>query len=156
VGFLRRRRDDGADPGGPGPAGGTGHADDTAADQRRLRERIAAGWNGLAWGATPADFRARFPAGGPEGNDWWRTGLGQEAFCGVAVLTQYAFNQRGRLYLVTFIPEAIDRQRLGAGAITHLGPPDGTTTRWTIGDVELDVKVGGIIATMTHKRLADT
>jgi hypothetical protein len=142
MGFLRRRRE----------AARTGEA---AGEARPLRSQIAAGWNGLAWGASTADFRTRFPDGGPHSGEWWRTGAGQEAFCGVAVLTQYAFNRRGHLYLVTFIPEAIDRQRLGVGAINQLGPPDGDTTRWTIGDVELDVKVGGILATMTNKRLAD-
>ncbi|MCX4672584.1 serine/threonine protein kinase [Streptomyces sp. NBC_01381] len=108
------------------------------------------GWNGLPWGATVADFRARFSAATQENGEWWVTGQGPETFCDVVMNTQYGFNARGRLYLVVFYPEAEDRERLPVAVLTTMGAPDGSTTKWTRGKVVVDVKVAGIAASITH------
>ncbi|MFJ6694096.1 serine/threonine-protein kinase [Streptomyces sp. NPDC091294] len=116
---------------------------------------LAQGWNGLAWGAGVADFRARFPGAAQENGEWWVTGRGPETFCGVTMDTQYAFNARGRLCLIAFYPEPGDRERLPVSVLETLGAPDGTSTRWTRGKVVVDVKVAGVVATMTHTGFAD-
>lgn len=132
--FTRRRRASAA----PGPG----------------REVAGRGWNDLPWGSSVAEFEARFPRASGESGGWWRTGAGPERFCGISMDTQYAFNSRGELYLVAFYPRTGDRERLTAAVLEELGPPDGASTRWTIGEVEADVKAGGTVATLTHRRLA--
>ncbi|MEV6121588.1 serine/threonine-protein kinase [Streptomyces sp. NPDC052077] len=117
-----------------------------ATDARSLTQ----GWNGLAWGAGVADFRARFAGAGQQNGEWWVTGLGPETFCGITMDTQYAFNERGRFCMVVFYPEPEDRERLTVAVLETMGAPDGTTTKWTRGKVVVDVKVAGIAATMTH------
>ncbi|MET8571461.1 serine/threonine-protein kinase [Streptomyces sp. NPDC004783] len=109
------------------------------------------GWNGLPWGATVQQFRARFPGAAQQNGEWWVTGRGPESFCGIVMDTQYGFNDRGRLYLVVFYPEPEDRERLPVAALTTLGAPDGKTTKWTRGDVVVDVKVAGVAASITHR-----
>ncbi|MGC0380987.1 serine/threonine-protein kinase [Streptomyces sp. SAI-129] len=127
------------------------HAGPAAPDTRSL----AQGWNGLAWGTDVADFRARFPGAAQENGEWWVTGRGPETFCGVTMDTQYAFNSRGRLCLIAFYPEPGDRERLPVAVLEALGAPDGTSTRWTRGKVVVDVKVAGVVATMTHTGFTD-
>ncbi|OMI90752.1 hypothetical protein BSZ07_04920 [Streptomyces sp. M1013] len=127
------------------------HAGPAAPDPRSL----AQGWNGLAWGTDVADFRARFPGATQENGEWWVTGRGPETFCGVTMDTQYAFNSRGRLCLIAFYPEPGDRERLPVSVLEALGAPDGTSTRWTRGKVVVDVKVAGVVATMTHTGFTD-
>ncbi|MET8664143.1 hypothetical protein ABZV87_07375 [Streptomyces tendae] len=126
------------------------HAGPTAPERS-----LAQGWNGLAWGAGVADFRARFPGAAQENGEWWVTGRGPETFCGVTMDAQYAFNARGRLCLIAFYPEPGDRERLPVSVLETLGAPDGTSTRWTRGKVVVDVKVAGVVATMTHTGFAD-
>ncbi|MFD7564604.1 serine/threonine-protein kinase [Streptomyces tendae] len=126
------------------------HAGPTAPERS-----LAQGWNGLAWGAAVADFRARFPGAAQENGEWWVTGRGPETFCGVTMDAQYAFNARGRLCLIAFYPEPGDRERLPVSVLETLGAPDGTSTRWTRGKVVVDVKVAGVVATMTHIGFAD-
>ncbi|MEU3574238.1 serine/threonine-protein kinase [Kitasatospora sp. NPDC036755] len=108
------------------------------------------GWNGLPWGATVAQFRARFPKA-HQRDEWWLTGTGPEAFCGIEMHTQYSFNGRGELGFVAFIPEVKDRDRLSVAVLNALGAPDDATTTWTRGDVVVEVKVAGLIATLTHR-----
>ncbi len=127
------------------------HAGPAAPDPRSL----AQGWNGLAWGTDVADFRARFPGATQENGEWWGTGRGPETFRGVTMDTQYAFNSRGRLCLIAFYPEPGDRERLPVSVLEALGAPDGTSTRWTRGKVVVDVKVAGVVATMTHTGFTD-
>lgn len=134
--FARRRRGSAA----PGPG--------------RTREVVARGWNDLPWGSSVAEFEARFPRASGESGGWWRTGAGAERFCGISMDARYAFNSRGELYLVAFYPQAGDRERLTAAVLEGLGSPDGASTRWTVGEVEVDVKAGGMVATLTHGRLA--
>jgi hypothetical protein len=38
--------------------------------------------------------------------------------------------------------------------VNHLGAPDGMDTRWTAGDVQVEVKTAGILATITHTTFA--
>ncbi|MFD7064854.1 serine/threonine-protein kinase [Streptomyces sp. NPDC059906] len=111
---------------------------------------LAQSWNGLPWGASLADFRARFPDAAQQNGDWWVTRQGPETFCGVTMDTQYAFNSRGKLCLIAFYPEPGDRERLPVAVLEALGAPDGTSTRWTRGKVVVEVKVAGVVATMTH------
>jgi hypothetical protein len=111
---------------------------------------IERGWNGLAWGATVSQFQARFPSAAQENGEWWVTGQGPESFCGIVMPTQYAFNDRGQLCLVVFYPEAKDRERLPGAFLQTLGAPDGATTKWTRGDVVVDVKVASVAASITH------
>ncbi|MGW7357188.1 serine/threonine-protein kinase [Streptomyces sp. NPDC054802] len=108
------------------------------------------GWNGLRWGAGVDEFTARFPGARQQNGDWWVTGRGPETFCGIVMATQYAFNDRGELSLVAFYPETEDRDRLVGAVLETLGAPDGTTTRWTRGQVVVDVKVAGVAASLTH------
>jgi hypothetical protein len=118
------------------------------------REAVAWGWNELPWGSSIAEFEARFPRGSGESGGWWKTGAGPEEFCGIVMETQYAFNSRGELYLVAFYPARGDRERLAPAVLAALGPPEGTATRWAAGEVQVDVKVAGTVATLTHGRLA--
>ncbi|WP_107452043.1 serine/threonine-protein kinase [Streptomyces sp. NRRL F-5650] len=137
-----RRRNDAGTPADAGPA--------------PFGERtVAQGWNGLPWGARVADFRARFPDAAQQNGEWWVTGRGPETFCGITMDTQYAFNDRGELSLVVFYPEPRDRERLPVSVLETLGAPDGTSTRWTRGKVVVDVKVAGVVATLTHTGFAD-
>ncbi|TGB10309.1 serine/threonine-protein kinase [Streptomyces sp. MZ04] len=131
---------------------GTTRRDTTAPDSPTVTEpgSVEWGWNGLPWGATVDDFRARFSAATQENGEWWVTGRGPETFCDVVMNTQYGFNERGRLYLVVFYPEAEDRERLPVAVLTTMGAPDGSTTKWTRGEVVVDVKVAGIAASITH------
>ena len=135
--FLRRR----SEPAGPAEAG-------------HVKDAIAWGWNGLRWGASLGEFTVRFSRADGTTGGWWKTGAGPEVFCGVTMDTQYAFNSRGELYLVAFYPGVADRERLPVAALNELGSPDGDDTRWTVDEVEVDVKLAGIAATMTHRRLA--
>lgn len=100
-------------------------------------------------------YRAKFPGAAQENGEWWVTGRGPETFCGVTMDAQYAFNARGRLCLVAFHPEPGNRERLPVSVLETLGAPDGTSTRWTRGKVVVDVKVAGVVATMTHTGFAD-
>jgi hypothetical protein len=135
--FLRRRR---ASVAAPEPAS--------------TRAEIARGWNDLPWGTSIAEFEARFAGASGEAGGWWRTGTGPEEFCGIVMDARYAFNSRGELYLVALYPGTRDRERLAVAVLNELGAPDGTSTRWTIGEVEADVKIAGTVATLTHRRLA--
>jgi hypothetical protein len=112
---------------------------------------IAEGWHGLAWGAPLSAFRATFPQALRTENDWWHTGEGPEPFCGVPMaITQYGFNTRDQLSTVTFIPDTKDRPQLSVAAVNELGPPEGMDLLWTFGDVVVEIKLAGVMATMTH------
>jgi hypothetical protein len=119
------------------------------------RTLIHDGWNGVPWGASVSEFQARFPHAAKEDSGWWATGEGPEAFCGIVMRAQYAFNDSDQLYMVSFIPEAADRGRVSVAAVNELGAPDGSAASWTIGEIEVEVKVAGVVVTMTHERLAD-
>lgn len=117
---------------------------------------LAEEWNGLPWGASLTRFRERFPRARLTESGWWRTGEEPEPFCGVPMsITQYAFNSRHELETVAFIPEPEDRPALSVAAVNELGAPDGTTLRWTFGDVVAEVKLAGVVATLTHPAYAD-
>jgi serine/threonine protein kinase len=144
--FRRRRAES------PAPAASAA----SSLPQASGREAIAEGWNGLPWGTTVAEFRARFPGSSHQNGEWWLTGLDRERFCGIEMhTTQYAFNSRDRLCMVALIPETKDRERLAVAAINELGAPDGASTTWTCGEVEVAVKVAGVAATLTHLGLVD-
>ncbi|MER5768304.1 serine/threonine-protein kinase [Streptomyces sp. NPDC001985] len=133
------------------PAGGVG---DGGLSGPGEPEGVESGWSGVAWGATVAEFRERFPGTARRNGDWWVTGLDPEPFCGIAMSTQYAFNGRGRLYLVAFYPSVEDRERLAGAVLAELGAPDDETTRWTRGEVVVEVKVAGVVASITHRGFA--
>jgi hypothetical protein len=117
---------------------------------------MAEGWSGLPWGAPLAAFKARFPQAHLTESDWWQTGQEPEPFCGVAMsITQYAFNARDQLCTVAFIPEPEDRSRLSVAAMNELGPPDGMALHWTFGDVVAEVKLAGVMASLTHSTYTD-
>lgn len=118
----------------------------------QTKAALAHGWNDLPWGASLADFRAKFPDAHPN-HTWWVTGQGPESFCGIVMDTQYAFNSRDELYVIAFYPKPEDRPRLAPAALNHLGAPDGMDTTWTAGDVQVEVKTAGIVATITHTKL---
>ncbi|WP_308295706.1 serine/threonine-protein kinase [Streptomyces odontomachi] len=118
-------------------------------------QSVEQGWNGLPWGATTADFQARFPDAAQQNGEWWVTGRGPEPFCGLTMDTQYGFNSRGRLYLVVFYPEVEDRERLPVAALETFGAPDNKSTRWTRGKVIVDVKIAGVAASLTHRGYDD-
>jgi hypothetical protein len=123
-----------------------------AARQARLDE-IAAGWNGVRWGDTVDAFRARFPLAQPK-DSWWVTGTGKETFLGVRADAQYAFNPRGRFYLVAFYPAAHDRTALSLGPYAYFGDPPGGDLTWPMSaDVVVDVKSAGVAATVYHRGL---
>jgi hypothetical protein len=115
---------------------------------------IARGWNGVPWGSTVAEFTATFPRASRQESSWWLTGQGPESFCGVVMRTQYAFNGRDELCTVSFIPDTDDRERLSVAAMTEWGTPNGSSLCWTFGDVEVEIKVAGVAAVMTHRKLA--
>lgn len=119
------------------------------------RALIRDGWNGVRWGASLDEFKCRFRDAASEDSGWWATGEGPEAFCGIVMRAQYAFNDHDRLYMVSFIPEVKDRARVSVAALDELGAPDGTAVSWTIGEVEVEVKVAGVVVTMMHSGLAD-
>ncbi len=53
---------------------------------------IKEGWNGLQWGASPADFMVRFPkATLPDQTAWAVTGEGKEQFLGFLMEATYVF-----------------------------------------------------------------
>jgi hypothetical protein len=118
---------------------------------------LAAGWNGLPWGAPLMVFRNRFPNSHLTENGWWRTGEDLESFCGVEMaITQYAFNSRHELETVALIPDPEDRAGLSVAAVNELGEPAGMSLRWTFGDVVVEVKLAGVLATLTHPTYVDT
>ncbi|WDZ92731.1 serine/threonine-protein kinase [Nocardiopsis sp. HUAS JQ3] len=131
---------DGLAPRSPSPAPDT------------LAERIGAGWSGVAWGADVAAFRVRFP-GAREQNGWWVSGEPPEPFCGFRMTTQYAIGEDG-LFMVSFIPEVEDRDRLAPAVLNALGAPKGQVTAWEVGEVVVEVKIGGIVVTLTHSGLS--
>jgi hypothetical protein len=118
------------------------------------RRAIAQGWDELRWGASSTEFLKRFPHGTRTDSGWWVTGEGHDQFLGIAMLTQYSFNAHDQLCLVAFYPETKDRVRLPAAMLSGLGAPVGDDTRWTIGDVTVDLKVASVAATLTHRALA--
>jgi hypothetical protein len=116
---------------------------------------IAQGWNGMPWGSSLQEFRARFPKASKTDSDWWLTGDGPEPFCGVAMAyTQYGFNARDQFYWVTFIPDTPQRGRLTPAVFNALGAPSGQDAVWHVGDVVVEVKTAGVLATMSHRRYA--
>ncbi|MBO2454134.1 protein kinase [Actinomadura barringtoniae] len=134
----------------PLPAAGSGARGYSA------REAIAEGWNGVPWGSSVADFKARFPEASFHNGEWWWTGQGPEKFFGVQThITQYSFNKRDQLCMVALIPSTEDRDKLAVAAINELGAPDDSSTSWTIGKVEVAVKIAGIAATVTHLGFVD-
>ena len=117
---------------------------------------IAEGWHGLRWGAPLSEFRTTFPSATLNESGWWRTGQGPEPFCGVEMaITQYAFNDHDELCTVAFIPETENRSRLPVAAINELGVPEGMDLCWTLGDVVAEIKMAGVVATLTHPTFAD-
>lgn len=117
---------------------------------------LAEGWNGLPWGASLTAFRTRYPRAFATDTGWWRTGGAPEPFCGVPMaITQYAFNSRHELETVAFIPEPADRASLSVAAVNELGAPDGLELHWRFGDVVAEVKLAGVVATLTHPGYAD-
>ena len=68
--------------------------------------------------------------------------------------TQYGFNRCDEFHMVAFIPRMEDREMLPVAVLNELGAPDGLTTHWTIGAVDVDVKTAGVVATLTHRVLA--
>ncbi len=117
---------------------------------------IAEGWNGFAWGARLETFRARFPEARLTESGWWQTGQEPEPLCDVPMaITQYAFNTRDELCTVAFIPETEDRPRLSVAVVNELGAPDGIDLVWTVGDVVVEVKLAGVVATLTHPAYSD-
>lgn len=117
---------------------------------------MAEGWHGLPWGASLSVFRTTFPQAHVTESDWWQTGQGPESLCGVAMeITQYGFNARDELYMVTFIPASEDRERLSVAAVNEFGAPKNMDLLWKFGDVEVTVKLAGVMATMTHPAYAD-
>ncbi|PDP88559.1 hypothetical protein CQJ94_06030 [Glycomyces fuscus] len=117
-----------------------------------LAERIGAGWSGVAWGSDVAAFRARFPRA-REQNGWWVSGEPPEAFCGILMTTQYAIGEDG-LFMVSFIPEVEDRDRLAPAVLNTLGAPRGQETAWEVGEVVVEVKIAGVVVTLTHSGFA--
>lgn len=117
---------------------------------------IAEGWHGFPWGAPLSAFKARFPGAHLTESDWWQTGEAPEPFCGIPMaISQYAFNDRDELCTVAFIPEPENRPRLSVAVVNELGAPDGMDLRWTFGDVVAEVKLAGVIATLTHPTYVD-
>jgi hypothetical protein len=134
--FLRRRRS-------------TGEPEQATVDE------VSVGWNGVPWGSTIADFKAQFPQATRTDSGWWQTGTGPEEFCGIVMAyTQYGFNTRDELYMLSFIPDMPDRERLSVAAINRFGEPRDTSLAWVIGDVQVEIKMAGVVATMTHRRYA--
>ncbi|MBL7258097.1 hypothetical protein [Paractinoplanes lichenicola] len=124
-------------------------------DRPSASAELALGWNGLHWGSPLAEFRARFPHAARTESGWWVTGEGAEEFCGIPMaFTQYGFDQRDQLYMVSFIPEVIHRDRLAPAALNALGAPSDYATVWRLGDVVVEVKIAGVVATVTHGRYA--
>ncbi len=70
------------------------------------------------------------------------------------MLTQDSFNARDQLSMVAFYPEVADRDHVTVAVINGLGLPLGNDTRWTVGDVMVEVKVAGVVASLTHRGLA--
>jgi hypothetical protein len=118
------------------------------------RAGLAAGWGDLPWGTSLGEFQTRFPDAERTASGWWTMGRGHEPFLGVDMLTQLAFNTRDQLYLVALYPEGPDRERTSVNVIRALGPPTGNDLTWTVGDVEIEVKVAGVAIMVTHRRLA--
>ncbi|MEV7232154.1 Hsp70 family protein [Polymorphospora sp. NPDC051019] len=121
-----------------------------------VKSVLSTGWNGVAWGADIAEFKARFPQAERQDSGWWWTGEGAESFCGVpTAITQYGFNDEDRLYMVAFIPDPKDRDKLPVAVLNELGAPNGNDSSWTIGTVEVSVKIGGVVATLVSNRFAE-
>jgi hypothetical protein len=117
---------------------------------------VAEGWNGFPWGAPLSSFRERYPNALLTDSGWWQTGEAPEPFCGVPMsITQYAFNDRDELSTVAFIPEPENRARLSVAAMNELGAPDGMDLLWTFGNAVAEVKLAGVIATLTHPAYVD-
>lgn len=117
---------------------------------------LAEGWSGLPWGAPLSSFQDRHPGALLTDAGWWQTGETPEPFCGLPMaITQYAFNDRGEMSTVAFIPEPEDRAQLPVAVVNELGPPDGMDLVWTYGDVVAEVKLAGVIALLTHTGYAD-
>jgi hypothetical protein len=138
----------------PAPAAPSARPVDPRRRPQTAVQAIATGWNGLRWGATVAEFRARFPDAQSNG-DWLLTGLGQEAFCGLFMDAQYAFNRQGQLYMVALLPKVEDRAKVSVAAVNELGAPDDMNVAWTRGDAVIEVKTGGIVVTITSQRFAN-
>lgn len=121
-----------------------------------IAAELAEGWNGFPWGAPLSAFRERYPAALLTEAGWWQTGESPEPFCGVPMaITQYAFNEGGRMSTVAFIPEPEDRAHLPVAVVNELGVPAGMDLVWTFGDVVAEVKLAGVIALLTHAGHAD-
>jgi hypothetical protein len=132
------------------------HTHVSATRVSRSGAAMAEGWNGLPWGASLATFRARFPHAHQTESDWWQIGQGPESFCGVTMaITQYAFNSRDELCTVAFIPDPENRPRLSVAAVNELGAPDGMDLTWTFADVVVEVKLAGVVATLTHSTYSE-
>lgn len=116
-------------------------------------DEIESGWRGLRWGASSADFRALFPNAEVEAG-WHRTGLdNDDTPFGIKFNTvQYAFNDKDEFYMVTFIPDEVDRPRMTRAIASALGVPVAGYAQWTFGDVTLEVKMSGIMAVVTNAK----
>lgn len=118
---------------------------------------LYAGWNGVPWGASLADFRKRFPRSSRTESGWLVTGEGKENLLGYLMSAQYSFTDKGRFRMVVFYPEMGEqREMIGPRIINQFGPPDGEALVWTDGPIHLTVKVAGIGVAISHTGIAAT
>lgn len=73
---------------------------------------VLKGWNGLEWGTTLEQFKAKFPKASKNAFDRWSTGAGEEKLVGISGNSLYGFNKKGELNLVVFEPVEAERATL--------------------------------------------
>jgi hypothetical protein len=116
---------------------------------------LYAGWNGVPWGASLADFRKRFPGSSGSESDWLVTGEGKENLLGYLMTAQYAFTNKGRFCMVGFYPEMGEqREMIHVRLLNLFGPPDGTAFVWTDGPIEVEVKMASVAVMIKNAGIA--
>lgn len=101
---------------------------------------IKEGWNGLQWGATPADFVARFPkAAFPDQSTCVVTGEGEERFVGFLMKATYIFMQERFTGVILEIDD-VDTASIQKALVKRFGPPnkaEGVSKGWSDGGITL-------------------
>ncbi|MBF0187334.1 MAG: serine/threonine protein kinase [Magnetococcales bacterium] len=119
--------------------------------RQRVFKRIARGWNRAPWGMRVEGFKRRFPNHDFNGVNY---GNGQPIGQGLGVpaTVRYYFNDQGRFFMALVQPNHHDRGKMAEHALSLFGQPQGEFLSWQVGDLLIDIKEGGAIATIRNRR----
>jgi len=118
-------------------------------------QAVTQGWNGISWGASLSEFKARFPEATSAQSDQtvWFTGESPEMFFGFKIPVAYHFDQGERFIAVSVTPPNRGIiQNLLNNMIGALGIPRNQKLEWRFNQVTIyAVQLSVIIKTLADR-----